>query len=99
MTQPVTVTDLDIVDFFETAEDLANFLNLVLDEENSEPTFQIAVLEHVMRAARIRGLLDGLALDVDFQSDPITAAFAVMRALGFRFTIEPPTEENSVVPT
>lgn len=99
MIQRVTVTDLDIADFFETAEDLANFLNVVLEEGYSESTFQISVLETVMRAARIRGLLDGLALDVDFQIDPITAAFAMMRALDLRFKIEQLTEANSDLST
>lgn len=67
---------------------------LFLDKEPHEPTYEIAVLENVMLAARIRGLLVGLASDVDFQGDPINAAFAVMRALGLRFKIEPPTGTN-----
>ena len=86
------VSDFDVVDYLETPEALAIYLNIVLDKERCDPAYQVDVLENVMRAARSRGLLDGLAKDVDFQEDPITVAFAVMRALGLRFKIQQPTE-------
>lgn len=94
MIEDLEVSDFDVVDYLKTPEDLAAYLNVVLNEEPYDPAHQIDVLENVMRAARSRGLLDGLASDVDFQSNPITAAFTVMRALGLRFKIEPPTGTN-----
>lgn len=99
MIEDLEVSDFDVADYLETPEALAIYLNVVLDEEHYDPAYQIGVLENVMRAARSRGLLDGLAKDVDFQSDPITAAFAVMRALGLRFTIEQPKKANSDLST
>ena len=99
MIEDLELSDFDIVDYLETPEALAIYLNVVLDEEPYEPSYQIAVLENVMRAARSRGFLDGLASDVDFQAHPITSAFAVMRALGLRFTIEQMTEATSDLST